>query len=69
MISIDQEGSRVQRLTKPTFYDAPPAKTFGDLAEEKGLEIAAQECRQNYGNIGKELKELGINLDFAPVGT
>ncbi len=26
-----------------------------------------QECKQNYSNIGKELREVGINLDFAPV--
>ncbi|WP_395477099.1 beta-N-acetylhexosaminidase [Rickettsia endosymbiont of Pantilius tunicatus] len=68
IIAIDQEGGRVQRLTKPTFYDAPPAKDFGDLAKDQGLEIAIEKCKQNYSNIGKELKALGINLDFAPVG-
>lgn len=68
IIAIDQEGGRVQRLTKPTFYDAPPAKDFGDLAKDQGLEAAIEKCKQNYGNIGKELKALGINLDFAPVG-
>lgn len=67
IIAIDKEGGRVQRLIKPTFYDAPPVKTFGDLAEEKGLEVAIEECKQNYSKIGKELKSLGINLDFAPV--
>lgn len=68
IIAIDQEGGRVQRLTKPTFYEAPPAKDFGDLAKDQGLEAAIEKCKQNYGNIGKELKALGINLDFAPVG-
>lgn len=68
IIAIDQEGGRVQRLTKPTFYNAPPAKDFGDLAKDQGLEIAIEKCKQNYSNIGKELKALGINLDFAPVG-
>lgn len=67
LIAIDQEGGKIQRLIKPTFYDAPPAKTFGDLATEKGLEVAIEECKQNYNKIGKELKSLGINLDFAPV--
>ena len=58
IISIDQEGgSRVKRLIAPTFYDAPAAQTFVDV----------QECKQNYSNIGKELREVGINLDFAPV--
>lgn len=68
IIAIDQEGGRVQRLTKPTFYDAPPAKDFGDLAKDQGLKVAIEKCKQNYSNIGKELKALGINLDFAPVG-
>ncbi|MGI4752821.1 MAG: beta-N-acetylhexosaminidase [Janthinobacterium lividum] len=68
IIAIDQEGGRVQRLTKPTFYDAPPAKDFGDLAKDQGLEVAIEKCKQNYSNIGKELKAFGINLDFAPVG-
>ncbi|ABV75344.1 Beta-glucosidase [Rickettsia akari str. Hartford] len=57
IISIDQEGGRVKRLIAPTFYDAPAAQTFVDV----------QECKQNYINIGKELREVGINLDFAPV--
>lgn len=67
IIAIDQEGGRVKRLTSPTFYDAPYAKKFGDLAGEQGLEIAVKECKKNYSDIGKELKEIGINLDFAPV--
>ncbi|MFP3121063.1 beta-N-acetylhexosaminidase [Rickettsia sp. R2] len=57
IISIDQEGGRVQRLIAPTFYDAPAAQTFTD----------PQACKQNYSDIAKELREVGINLDFAPV--
>ncbi|AFB21420.1 beta-N-acetylhexosaminidase [Rickettsia canadensis] len=57
IISIDQEGGRVKRLITPTFYDAPAAQTFVDV----------QRCKQNYSNIAKELREVGINLDFAPV--
>lgn len=68
IISLDQEGGRVQRLKAPTFFNAPPAQTFGDLAEEQGLEIAIKACKENYTEIGKELKALGINVDFAPVG-
>ncbi|MGX6960139.1 MAG: beta-N-acetylhexosaminidase [Rickettsia endosymbiont of Pentastiridius leporinus] len=68
IISIDQEGGRVQRLKEPTFYNAPPAKTFGDLAEEQGLELAIKACKENYAKIGGELKALGINVNFAPVG-
>lgn len=57
IISIDQEGGRVKRLIAPTFYDAPAAQTFVDT----------EECKQNYSDIAKELREVGINLDFAPV--
>lgn len=57
IISIDQEGGRVRRLVEPTFYDAPAAQTFTN----------PQECKQNYSKIAKELREVGINLDFAPV--
>jgi beta-glucosidase len=57
IISIDQEGGRVRRLVEPTFYKAPAAQTFTN----------PQECKQNYSKIAKELREVGINLDFAPV--
>ncbi|WP_347939024.1 beta-N-acetylhexosaminidase [Rickettsia oklahomensis] len=57
IIAVDQEGGRVKRLIAPTFYDAPAAQTFIDV----------QGCKQNYSNIAKELREVGINLDFAPV--
>lgn len=57
IISIDQEGGRVKRLIAPTFYDAPAAKDFTD----------PQTCKHNYSKIAKELREVGINLDFAPV--
>ena len=67
IICIDQEGGRVKRLRLPTFYDAPAAKIFGDLAAKEGIERAKEQCKQNYSNIAKELKSLGINLDFAPV--
>ncbi|ADE30258.1 glycoside hydrolase family 3 N-terminal domain-containing protein [Rickettsia prowazekii] len=57
IIAIDQEGGMVKRLIAPTFYDAPAAQTFTEL----------QTCKYNYSTIAKELREVGINLDFAPV--
>ncbi|WP_342269743.1 beta-N-acetylhexosaminidase [Rickettsia endosymbiont of Orchestes rusci] len=67
IISVDQEGGRVKRLISPTFKSAPSAKTFADIAEQKGIDIAVERCKQNYKEIAKELKELGFNLNFAPV--
>jgi beta-glucosidase len=67
IIAVDQEGGRVKRLIAPTFKSAPNAKTFADLAEQEGIEIAVSRCKQNYKEIATELKELGFNLDFAPV--
>ncbi|AAU04160.1 glycoside hydrolase family 3 N-terminal domain-containing protein [Rickettsia typhi] len=57
IIAIDQEGGMVKRLIAPTFYDAPAAQSFTEL----------QTCKYNYSTIAKELREVGINLNFAPV--
>jgi beta-N-acetylhexosaminidase len=59
LISIDQEGGRVQRLPKP-FTQWPPVSRLGachsyDLAYRMGQAI------------GLELAAVGVNLDFAPV--
>jgi beta-glucosidase len=67
VIAIDQEGGRVRRLTTPTFEMRPSAKTFGDLYEQEGEEVAVAACRENFKSIGKELRELGIKINFAPV--
>lgn len=60
LISIDQEGGIVQRLKKEDgFVDTPKAM---DVAI-KGENFA----RQTYKSLAKDLKESGINNDFAPV--
>lgn len=58
-LAIDEEGGMVSRLS--TLYgDLPEAKALGAL-ENKEISYA-------YGeNLGKRLKELGLNLNFAPV--
>jgi beta-N-acetylhexosaminidase len=58
-VSIDQEGGRVARLKEP-FTKWPPMAVLGrakseDLAERFGLALA------------RELKAVGITLDYAPV--
>lgn len=60
LISIDQEGGIVQRLKKEDgFVDTLKAS---DVAL-KGENFA----KQSYALLAKDLKESGINTDFAPV--
>ena len=65
-VLIDQEGGRVARLTPPQWRAAPPAETFGLMAEEDP-ENASWCARANSWLIGCELKSLGINVNCAPV--
>jgi beta-N-acetylhexosaminidase len=57
-IGIDMEGGRVARLKAP-FTQWPPAKKLGDLSSP------ALSFHFTY-SMGKELKAVGINLNFAP---
>lgn len=58
-ISIDHEGGKVNRLVKP-FTKFPGNDAIGELGSPK---VAFQ-----FGLIiGKELKAVGININFAPV--
>ena len=60
LISIDQEGGIVQRLKKEDgFVDIPKAIDVASMGEE----IA----RKTYKSLAIDLKESGINNDFAPV--
>lgn len=56
LLGIDQEGGRVSRLPPP-WSQHPPACTYktGEASFLAGYQI------------GKELREAGLNLDFAPV--
>lgn len=57
-IGVDMEGGRVARLKAP-FTQWPPQKKLGDLSSP------ALSFHFTY-SMGKELKAVGINLDFAP---
>ncbi|MDJ0785589.1 MAG: beta-N-acetylhexosaminidase [Myxococcota bacterium] len=58
IVSIDEEGGRVQRLPAP-FSRWPAARELGDAhPPEKSGEVGR--------GLGRELGELGIDLDFAP---
>ncbi|HNP79812.1 MAG TPA: glycoside hydrolase family 3 protein, partial [Candidatus Pacearchaeota archaeon] len=59
-VSIDVEGGTINRLKeKYGFINIPSAEDMGKGDPEKTKEYATI--------IGKELKELGFNIDFAPV--
>lgn len=58
-VMIDQEGGKTNRITKdfPTF---PSNSFFGQRKDEKGVE-------QAYSITARELRNLGINANLAPV--
>ena len=59
LVAIDQEGGRVQRLREP-WTEWPPMRrvaTRGDPTKTAAVAAA----------LARELRELGIGLDFAPV--
>ena len=64
-ILIDQEGGRVQRLTGPDFLNYPPVNLFGKIANQN-LNDAKKAVQLNYSLIGKELRDIGINVNCAP---
>src|SRR5690606_17248799 len=58
-VAIDQEGGRVQRWRKP-WTEWPPMRVLGTRHELEATAAVAQA-------IARELVDLGIGLDFAPV--
>ncbi len=65
-VLIDQEGGRVARLSPPHWRESPPMRPFGQLAE-RDMEGAMEAVRLNAALIARELFDLGINVDCAPV--
>lgn len=66
LILIDQEGGRVARLKPPHWRKSPPAALFADIADMS----IGQAKKSTYANarlIARELYELGINVNCAPL--
>lgn len=57
-IAVDQEGGRVQRLSRG-FTKIPPASIWKSMNKSSLILLGAQ--------IGKELKEVGVSINFSPV--
>lgn len=65
-VLIDQEGGRVQRLKPPHWRDVPAASSFADLYEIDSVR-ALEAVHLNSCLIARELSELGISVNCAPV--
>lgn len=59
LLAIDQEGGRVQRLRKP-WTEWPPMRVLGERDDPSTTAAVA-------AALARELSDLGIGLDFAPV--
>jgi beta-N-acetylhexosaminidase len=66
LILIDQEGGRVARLAPPIWNAYPAGKYFADLYQQNP-QNAKQKLFENYAQIARDLVEVGINVDCAPV--
>ena len=63
LIAVDQEGGRVRRLTPPKFRNYAANIEIASLSFDD-----ARKASQLHGElISHDLKELGINVNFAPV--
>ena len=66
LILIDQEGGRVARLAPPIWNAYPAGKYFADLYQQNP-QNAKQKLFENYAQIARDLVEVGINVNCAPV--
>lgn len=60
IMTLDQEGGRVQRLKDPPFTRWPPMRRVGTRGDEALTEQVGQA-------MGQELRAVGFNVDLAPV--
>lgn len=63
LIAVDQEGGRVRRLSEPEFRTYASQADIGSLP----LAEAEEEACCHAALISTDLKEVGINLNLAPV--
>lgn len=65
IVAVDQEGGRVQRF-REGFTRIPPMRAFGELYRQQPY-LAVQRAEDCGWVLGCELRDVGIDLDFAPV--
>ena len=63
LIAVDQEGGRVRRLKEPEFMAYVAQKQIGELPLTQAKKMAKLQAEL----ISRDLKKLGIDINFAPV--
>ncbi|MBU6139972.1 MAG: beta-N-acetylhexosaminidase [Proteobacteria bacterium] len=66
LVLVDQEGGRVARMNEPNWKKYPAGKYFADLYATNP-EKAREALFKNFQEIGRDLNEVGINVNCAPV--
>lgn len=66
LILVDQEGGRVARMKPPHWKAYPTGQHFADLYQ-LNPETAKTALFNNFAEIARDLVEVGINVDCAPV--
>ena len=64
LVTVDQEGGRVQRFREP-FFRLPPFRTLGRLYDEE-RELALKVAAACGWLMAAELRAVGVDLSFAP---
>ncbi|MDR3138843.1 MAG: glycoside hydrolase family 3 protein [Treponema sp.] len=65
-LAVDHEGGLVHRFG-PGVEKLPAAASFWELAQKKGREYALGEVEGGARRSGREIRDLGITMNFAPV--
>jgi beta-N-acetylhexosaminidase len=65
-IAVDHEGGQVHRFGAGVSR-LPPPLSYWELAQREGPECSLAAIREGARQSGRELRDLGINLNFAPV--
>jgi beta-N-acetylhexosaminidase len=64
LVTVDQEGGRVQRFREP-FFRLPPFRTLGRLYDEE-REVALRTAGACGWLMAAELRAVGIDMSFSP---
>ena len=67
IFAVDQEGGRVRRLREPEFRGYTGQETIGRLYTEVSKETAQRATYLHAALISQDLRECGLNLNYAPV--
>ena len=67
LIAVDQEGGRVRRLQGEEYLNYASMETLGKVAAEKGVETAIRAVINQTILTAHDLREAGINFNYAPV--